>query len=139
MATIIQTTHSVCTAHRLMNHQGACKYLHGHNYNVTVYVTTNELKEGMVVDFSVLKKEVREFLDRYFDHRCVLERGDPLIDILRDQANQPVTEMSKAPTAENMAALIKKELSQVLIEHGVRTVRIDVEETANNKAILQGD
>jgi 6-pyruvoyltetrahydropterin/6-carboxytetrahydropterin synthase len=53
-----------------------CLNLHGHTYRVNVRVegVINE-KTGMVIDFLVLKKIVKEVIDGY-DHKIIIPRRD---------------------------------------------------------------
>ncbi len=59
------TDHLDC-AHLLPGHP-KCGRLHGHTYRVEV-VVSGEMKDGMVLDFAELKRQVRSVLSRY-DHR----------------------------------------------------------------------
>ena len=55
-------------AHFLSNYHGKCENLHGHNYLVRLWVRGNELDSGgMLVDFALLKKLLKEILDT-LDH-----------------------------------------------------------------------
>jgi 6-pyruvoyltetrahydropterin/6-carboxytetrahydropterin synthase len=55
-------------AHRLRYLHGKCEELHGHNWKVEVSVVSNRLnKEGVVIDFNILKKKVEKVL-RPLDH-----------------------------------------------------------------------
>lgn len=48
-------------AHFLQDYHGKCENLHGHNYRVFAHVKSSTLDEGgMSLDFSVLKKTLRE-------------------------------------------------------------------------------
>jgi len=50
-------------AHFLSQYNGKCEKLHGHNYRVRIWFRGEKLNEGgMLVDFSVLKKMLREVL-----------------------------------------------------------------------------
>jgi 6-pyruvoyltetrahydropterin/6-carboxytetrahydropterin synthase len=50
-------------AHRIEGHQGPCKNLHGHRYQVEVEVAATDLdKLGMVMDFGVVKAKLEEVL-----------------------------------------------------------------------------
>ena len=50
-------------AHFLSHYRGKCEKLHGHNYRVRLWIRGTELDEGgMLVDFSVLKKALKEVL-----------------------------------------------------------------------------
>ena len=55
-------------AHRLQYLHGKCEALHGHNWKVEVSVVSNRLgKEGVVIDFKVLKQKVENVL-KPLDH-----------------------------------------------------------------------
>ena len=55
-------------AHYLPNYEGKCKRLHGHTWHVKVEVIGNiQDNSGMVIDFGILKNELKEVLAR-FDH-----------------------------------------------------------------------
>jgi 6-pyruvoyltetrahydropterin/6-carboxytetrahydropterin synthase len=53
-----------------------CKYLHGHNADVTVYFEAEELVRGFVTDFKHANW-INKFLDTYVDHRFILGLEDP--------------------------------------------------------------
>lgn len=64
---------SFSAAHQLKNYPGDCARLHGHNWNVHVYVRTGELDSiGIAVDFKKLKRDVQEVLD-VLDHQNLSE------------------------------------------------------------------
>ncbi len=95
-----------CYGHRLLNYDGKCKYLHGHNGRAVITLTTEKLDSlGMVVDFSLLKRVVGNWIDENLDHRMLLHRDDPLLAYLQAQG-EPVYVMDVNPTAENIAKLI---------------------------------
>jgi 6-pyruvoyltetrahydropterin/6-carboxytetrahydropterin synthase len=55
-------------AHRLRYLHGKCEELHGHNWKVEVSVVSNRLgKEGVVIDFGILKQKVEKVL-KLLDH-----------------------------------------------------------------------
>jgi 6-pyruvoyltetrahydropterin/6-carboxytetrahydropterin synthase len=55
-------------AHRLRYLHGKCEELHGHNWKVEVSVVSDRLnKEGVVIDFTVLKQKVEKVL-KPLDH-----------------------------------------------------------------------
>jgi 6-pyruvoyltetrahydropterin/6-carboxytetrahydropterin synthase len=95
-----------CYGHRLLNYQGKCKNLHGHNGLAVITVESNELDElGMVTDFSNIKSVVSKWIDDNLDHRMILSQDDPLLQVLQDN-NEPVFVMKVNPTAESIAKLI---------------------------------
>ena len=64
----ITVTSHFSGAHRLRYLHGKCEELHGHNWKVEVSVASNRLgKEGVVIDFGVLKQKVENVL-KPLDH-----------------------------------------------------------------------
>ena len=73
-----------CYGHRLLNYEGKCKYLHGHNGTAILTIETDQLDDrGMVVDFSDIKRIVATWIDDNIDHRMILHRDDPFVPVLQ--------------------------------------------------------
>jgi 6-pyruvoyltetrahydropterin/6-carboxytetrahydropterin synthase len=97
---------SFCYGHRLLNYSGKCKNLHGHNGVAAVTIEAQELDElGMVTDFSEIKTVVSTWIDENLDHRLLLCKDDPYVELLQ-ATKEPVFVMDVNPTAENIARLI---------------------------------
>lgn len=95
-----------CYGHRLLNYEGKCKYVHGHNGRALLSIESETLdKRGMVVDFSDIKHSVQGWIDEKLDHQMLFHKDDPLLPIFRDH-DQPVFVMEENPTAESIARLI---------------------------------
>lgn len=95
-----------CYGHRLLNYDGKCKNLHGHNGLAEITIESADLdKSGFVVDFSLIKQVVTKWVDENFDHRMLLHQDDPLVGYLTEQ-NEPIKVLDVNPTAENIARLI---------------------------------
>ena len=95
-----------CYGHRLLNYDGVCRYLHGHNAMVEIDITAAELDDrNMVVDFTDVKNVVKAWIDRELDHKMILCHDDPMVEVLRAQG-EPVFTLDSNPTAERLARLI---------------------------------
>lgn len=95
-----------CYGHRLLNYDGKCKYLHGHNGRAVIAIESPKLDErGMVLDFSDIKNVVSNWIDENLDHRMLLHRDDPAVPVLREMG-EPMYLLDTNPTAENIARLI---------------------------------
>lgn len=95
-----------CYAHRLKDHPGKCRHLHGHNGRVLVTLEARTLDEqAMVMDFARVKATVGVFVSKFLDHATILQEDDPLAGILT-AAGQMVFETTAPPTAEVLAQLI---------------------------------
>ena len=95
-----------CYGHRLLNYEGKCRYLHGHNGRVEIELGSERLDErGMVRDFNEIKETIQAWIDREFDHKMLLNRKDPALPLLQ-RLGEPVFAMDANPTAEAIAELI---------------------------------
>lgn len=97
---------SFCYGHRLLNYNGKCAHLHGHNARAVITLESESLDEcGMVEDFSVVKRLVREWLDSEIDHTLLLRKDDPVLSVLQ-AAGERVKVTEENPTAESIARMI---------------------------------
>ena len=97
---------SFCYGHRLLNYDGKCKHLHGHNARAVIILEQEELDErGMLVDFKDIKDVVKNWVDTELDHNMLLCKNDPILPVLRE-AGERFFVMDDNPTAENIARLI---------------------------------
>jgi len=110
------------TGHALYGYDGKCKNVHGHSYKLSVTVSgspitdNSNVKFGMVIDFSDLKKIVKEEIVDIFDHATVFNQNTPHIELAKElQArDHHVILVDYQPTSEMMvidfAAKIKSRL-----------------------------
>ena len=99
----VTKTIEFCYGHRLLEYDGKCRYLHGHNGLAEVDIEADSLDElGMVIDFTEAKEAVKGWIDSALDHRMILSARDPLVPILED-AGEPLYLIEENPTAENIA------------------------------------
>ena len=95
-----------CYGHRLLQYDGPCRHLHGHNGRVEVDVKSDRLDpRGMVVDFADIKRILKTWIDETLDHRMLLCKDDPLVPVLQQRGEKHYL-LDENPTAENMAKLI---------------------------------
>jgi 6-pyruvoyltetrahydropterin/6-carboxytetrahydropterin synthase len=95
-----------CYGHRLLNYDGKCKYLHGHNGRAVIALESAELDErGMVLDFTDIKQVVSRWIDDNLDHHMILHRDDPAVPALV-KLGEPLFLLDVNPTAENIARVI---------------------------------
>jgi 6-pyruvoyltetrahydropterin/6-carboxytetrahydropterin synthase len=105
---------SFAAAHCLVNYQGDCENLHGHNWKVEVAVTARELDTaGLGIDFKILKRETNELLNG-LDHKYLNEL-EPF--------------MTLSPSSENLARYIYQELSPQLNTENITVETVTVWES----------
>ena len=132
----LKTEHSFDSAHFLSGYEGKCGNIHGHRWRVIIEVKSQELDtdkqlRGMVVDFSTLKKDIKEEVD-YFDHALVIEKKSmkpTTIAALKEEGFHLV-EVDFRTTAEMMA----KYFYDRMTAKGYQVKMATVYETPNNCA-----
>ena len=98
------------TGHALYGYDGKCKNVHGHSYKLSVTVLgtpildQSNVKFGMVIDFTDLKKIVKEEIVDHFDHATVFNKNTPHIELANELKSREhhVILVDYQPTSENM-------------------------------------
>lgn len=115
----------ISAGHRLMHHEGKCSRPHGHNYEISVTIRGTLTDSGWVVD----KGEVTAIIDEW-DHRFLLEQGDPLIDAFeRAGDDDGIIVLEYPPTAEVMSAVLERRLREALPDT-VSDIAVEIRETS---------
>jgi 6-pyruvoyltetrahydropterin/6-carboxytetrahydropterin synthase len=127
----IQRTIDFCYGHRLPDDPGKCGHLHGHNARAEIVLEAEALDaRDMVADFSEVGDAMRSWIDEHLDHRMLLRRDDPLVEILQ-QAGEPLFLMDASPTAEAIARL----LFEAARERRLPAVEVRLWETPDSLAV----
>lgn len=107
---------SFAAAHNLINYQGDCENLHGHNWRVEVVVTAKELdKAGLGIDFKILKKQTNSLLDE-LDHKYL---------------NDLPPFKNNSPSSENISRYLFERLTETLNNENITVEKINVWESEN--------
>ncbi len=114
------------TGHALYGHDGKCKNIHGHSYKLSVTVLGNPVldfndpKFGMIMDFSDLKKIVKEEIVDRFDHATIFNKNTPHIELANNLKSlghnvvlvdyQPTSEMLVTDFADKIKNRLPKNI-----------------------------
>ncbi|MBI5919731.1 MAG: 6-carboxytetrahydropterin synthase QueD [Nitrosomonadales bacterium] len=130
--------------HRIPNHTSQCRHLHGHRYALEVtlsgdIITTEGLSEqGMVMDFSEVKRIAKEMVVDVWDHAFLVYRGDTtVLPFLQTIPGHKTIVMDVPPTAENLAMIAFGLLDDAYRDtygNHLRLERVRLYETPNNWA-----
>lgn len=118
-----------CYGHRLINYDGPCKNLHGHNARVLVTVLVKDLiaagpKLDMVIDFKELKAITDHEINK-LDHKMILEHNvDPLEAMVSNVQNMEgvvdrneIVSFPARPTSENIVRYLAVRIFRRLQVH----------------------
>ncbi len=129
------------TGHALYGYDGKCKNVHGHSYKLSVtvigkpIVNRNDVKFGMVIDFSDLKKIVKEEIVDQFDHATVFNETTPHIELANELKlhGHHVILVDYQPTSENMVIDFAQRIKSRLPE-GIALFSLKLQETDSSFA-----
>ena len=129
------------TGHALYGYDGKCKNVHGHSYRLYVTVIgqpisdTNHVKFGMVIDFSDLKKIVKEEIVDVFDHATVFNKNTPHVELAKElkERDHNVLLVNYQPTSEMMVIDFAKKIKKRLPEN-IQLHSLKLQETATSYA-----
>ncbi|MFA7399199.1 MAG: 6-carboxytetrahydropterin synthase QueD [Sideroxydans sp.] len=130
--------------HRIPNHNSQCKHLHGHRYAIEITLSGEVIKtagvsdEGMVMDFSDVKRIAKDQVVDAWDHAFLVYRGDQTVmDFLATMPNHKTVVLDVIPTVENLASVAFQTLAGAYRDtYGthLRLERVRLYETPNNWA-----
>lgn len=110
----LSCTFRFAASHFLTKYHGKCEDLHGHNYKFIVTIEGPVQEDGMVIDFKMIKKTVKEKVYNLVDHKH-------LNDIIEN------------PSAENLAIWIWDKL-----KNNMPLSKIEVFETEDYSCEYEG-
>lgn len=124
-------------AHFLPGYDGLCANLHGHSYRLLVTLRGEILKDatspknGMVIDFSVLKGIVERNILQVLDHSLIVRKRT--YDRPATCTHFRILELNDQPTSENILLWIVERLRTALPQQ-VELFRVRLYETATSCA-----
>lgn len=130
--------------HRIPNHNSQCRHLHGHRYALEVtlsgdIITTEGVSEqGMVMDFSEVKRIAKEIVVDAWDHAFLVYRGDrTVLEFLSSLPEHKTVVLEVPPTAEHLAMIAFNLLDSAYQDsygNHLRLEQVRLYETPNNWA-----
>ncbi len=129
------------TGHALYGYDGKCKNVHGHSYKLSVTVIgtpiddRNNVKYGMVIDFTDLKKIVKEEIVEDFDHATVFNATTPHLELANELKSRGhhVILVDYQPTSENMVVAFAAKITARLPQN-IRLFSLKLQETESSFA-----
>lgn len=134
--------------HRIPNHTSQCRHLHGHRYAIEITLSGDIItaegvsEQGMVMDYSEVKRIAKEELVDAWDHAFLVYRNDrEVLDFLNSLDGHKTVIMDVPPTAENLAMVAFRQLDSAYRDtygNHLRLERVRIYETPNNWADFTG-
>ena len=119
--------------HRLPEHFGKCKNIHGHSYKMMVELEGDLDDNGMVMDYYDLKKIINPIIDN-LDHAFMVNENDrPVAEFLENIKSKKVIVRFDS-TVENITRYFLNTISGSGLPENIRKLKVRVCETPDDYA-----
>ena len=119
--------------HRLPEHFGKCKNIHGHSYKMIVELEGDVAKSGMVMDYYDVKKMVEPIVEK-LDHAFMVYKEDEEIISFLEKLKSKMVVVEFQSTVENICKYFLSEIKKLRSPQNVKKVSVRIYETADDYA-----
>ena len=119
--------------HRLPEHFGLCKNIHGHSYKMIIEFEGELNSQGMVIDFYDVEKIINPIIEK-LDHAFMVRDDDKLTLEFLEKLNSKKVVVNFFATAENISKYILEIISKGNLPENIHSVSVKVYETEGDYA-----
>ena len=119
--------------HRLPEHFGLCKNIHGHSYRMIVEFEGELDERGMVIDFYDVEKIITPIIEK-LDHAFMVSINDEGVINFLEKMNSKKVVVDFESTVENISKYLPEEISNTKLSSNVRVISVRVFETFDDYA-----
>jgi 6-pyruvoyltetrahydropterin/6-carboxytetrahydropterin synthase len=114
--------------HRLPEHFGLCKNIHGHSYKMIVEFEGELNKDQMVIDYYDVEKIINPVI-QLLDHAFMVNKNDKIVLEFLEKMNSKKVVVDFDATAENICKYLLAEIAKANLPDNVHSVKVRVYET----------
>jgi len=114
--------------HRLPDHFGLCKNIHGHSYKMILTVEGQMNEQQMVIDYYDLEKIINPIIQE-FDHSFMVNKNDKIVIEFLNQINSKKVEVDFDATVENICLFMLNKIKDASLPKNIRAITVRVYET----------
>jgi len=119
--------------HRLPEHFGKCKNIHGHSYKMIVELEGDVTESGMVMDYYDVKKMVEPIVEK-LDHAFMVYKEDKEIISFLEKMKSKMVVVEFQSTVENICKYFLNEIKKISFPQNVKNISVRIYETADDYA-----
>lgn len=119
--------------HRLPEHFGKCKNVHGHSYKMIIELDGSLNEKSMVMDYYDLKKLVLPIIEN-LDHAFMVYKEDKEMISALEKLNSKKVIVDFESTVENICNYILSEIKKYNFPSNVKSIKVRIHETPNDYA-----
>jgi len=119
--------------HRLPEHFGLCKNIHGHSYKMIIEFEGELDEQGMVIDFYDVEKIIAPIIDE-LDHAFMVKDDDKLTLEFLEKLNSKKVVVNFFATVENICKYISDKIIKSNLPKKIKFIIVRVYETVEDYA-----
>jgi 6-pyruvoyltetrahydropterin/6-carboxytetrahydropterin synthase len=119
--------------HRLPEHFGKCKNIHGHSYKMIVELEGDVDESGMVMDYYDVKRIIDPVVEN-LDHAFMVYKDDKEIVSLLEKMKSKMVVVDFQSTVENICAYFLNEIKKISLPENIKQISVRIYETADDYA-----
>ena len=119
--------------HRLPEHFGLCKNIHGHSYKMIIEFEGELNKQGMIVDFYDVEKIINPLIEK-LDHAFMVSKDDKIVLEFLERMNSKRVVVDFVSTAENISNYMLAEIKKSSLPATITEITVRIYETEHDYA-----
>jgi len=119
--------------HRLPEHFGKCKNIHGHSYRMIVELEGSLNADGMIMDYYDLKKIVNPVVEKLDHAFMVYEKDEAIVQFLESMKSKKII-VEFQSTVENICKYILTEIQEQILPSNVNKLKVRIFESVDDYA-----
>jgi len=119
--------------HRLPEHFGLCKNIHGHSYKMIVEFEGDLNEQGMVIDYYDVEKIINPIIGE-LDHAFMVNKNDKNVLEFLEKMNSKKVVVDFESTAENISKYLLDEIRNTKLPQNVKKLTVRIYETEGDYA-----
>jgi 6-pyruvoyltetrahydropterin/6-carboxytetrahydropterin synthase len=119
--------------HRLPEHFGNCKNIHGHSYRMIVEFEGELNKHEMIIDFYDIDNIIKPLVEK-FDHAFMVNKNDREVIKFLERLKSKKLVVDFNSTVENICKFILNKINKFELPENISSVTVRVYETSEDYA-----
>ena len=119
--------------HRLPDHFGQCKNIHGHSYKMMVELAGEIDSNGMIIDYYILKEIIKPIVEK-LDHSFMVNKNDGVVLDFLEKLNSKKVIVDFDSTVENITRYLIDEIKKADLPSNVKGIKVRVCESPDDYA-----
>ncbi len=119
--------------HRLPEHFGNCKNIHGHSYKMIIEFEGELNKDEMVIDFYDVDRIVKPLINK-LDHAFMVNKNDTVVVEFLNKIKSKMLVVDFNSTVENICKFVLDEIKKIKLPKNISSVSVRIYETNEDYA-----